>query len=241
MRKRVLSMVLIMTAAIFLTFCSFRQPDPCLNYPGLTWGMTPEEVLEVLEIPEENIADIDTSSRSESYRIRDMEMFGEEIDQMVLNFIDMTYTEDFPYGGEEGADCGLVDIRIFYRVDTDMERVFRKIKSIYGENVPEVYEYATNVMDFKSLREEPTEESDIVKLWAGQKLAEVIPDELSEQYRDMWKPYKTGLNDENWERFRENGTLVTVTWVNNQEEEWNCVYLDGFHYEVYRELKRHIE
>lgn len=241
MKKRILSIFIILCMTLSLVSCMRSETNAYLEYPDLTWGMSPEEVLEIFDIQEEDIVNHQVSMRSESYLLSDVEFFGEKSFRLSFDFLDMTYSPDFPEGGEVGGDCGLIGILVYYPDDADMDNVFRNMKQAYGETVPEVYEYDTAPIDRDSLREEPTEESDVLKLWAGPKLSEVISDELSQQYRDIWKPYKTGLNDENWDAFRENGRLVTATWVNNEIEGGKGVQLDAYNLASYNALKAHMD
>lgn len=242
MKKRILSLLIVLCFVLSMGACTSSEPNTYLEYPGLAWGMSPEEVLEIFDIQEEDIVRHSVSMRSESYLLSDVEFFGEKSFRLVFNFLDLTYSPDFPEGGEEGGDCRLLNIRVYYPDDADMDKVFKNMKQAYGETVPEVYEYETTPIYRDSLREEPTEESDMLKLWAGPELSEVIPEDLSQQYRDMWKPYAPGLNDDNWEAVRENGRLVTASWVNNEEEGGGKgINLNAYNLAVYNALKEHMD
>lgn len=243
MKKKNALVSVIICFVFFLGGCNFSHNDRYLEYPGLEWGMLPEEVLDQLNIREENVSLHDTAPRTESYVFNDIDMFGEEASQVICNFLDTTYTEDYPDGGEEGADCGLAEIRVFYSDDADMEKVFTEMNRVFGDTNPEIYEYGPGIItpDQVSLNEKPTRESESLKLWGGPQLSDFIPESQSLQYRDIWKQYKRGLNDQNWEQFRENGRLVTAYWTNGGEEAAKGICLDAMNLVVYNELKTQIE
>lgn len=236
MKKKFLFMFMAACVLASLTSCQSAKPDAYLNYPDLEWGMTPEEVFESMEIREENIENHDIADRTESYRLTDVELFGEEPSTLVMNFMDMTYSEDFPYGGEEGAKRGLVEILAYYPEDADMDGVMTQMKKVYGNPLPEIYEFEPGI-NRQGLREEPTKESDTLKLWGGPVLSEVIEEDSSHQYRDMWKTYYPGIDDENWELFYEKGRLVTGTYSDDVGAKG--VSLNAYHFMVYNELQEY--
>lgn len=110
-----------------------------LEYPGLQWGMTFEEVRTVLGFSEGDILDsrhweLDPERPampgSHDYTVEGLEMFGFPTAQVVLRFHEYT-----------GHEPGLAEMVVYYPdgyeggPDTDVEELRRVVKEHYGERV----------------------------------------------------------------------------------------------------------
>ena len=243
-------MALLVVLVFFPTACKTQEVDKDLNFPGLTWGMSSDEVFEILGITEEQIISADDNERSEWYLVADVDVFGEKCFRLALDFMDVTYSEDFPLneGVELKGKKGLIAANVIFEDDTDMAKVFKKAEKLYGDTIPGYYDSSS--MGYAQMREE----SDILKFWGTQRLSEVISGQLSDSYKTLWKPYRMDLwemtspdaydfdmADEDWDDFLKNGRLVTVTWSNNEAENGKILNFNAFHLAVYNELKTHIE
>lgn len=243
MGKRILAMCLSILSLLSLGACSFSRSDPYLQPSGINWGMKPEAFMEQMGIQEDNIAQCNEATRTKAYVFTDVEIFGEQAAKLICNFYDTTYTEDYPDTENDHWDYGLVEMRVYYSDNADKGKVLREMKKSFGETLPEIYYYTYGVIseDYSSLVEKRIEESDTVKLWGGPKLSEAIPEQMSLEYRDLWKLYNPGLNDENWVQFQENERLVTAYWVDSDNDEEYNVQIDAYNLAVYNEIKGYLE
>lgn len=111
-------------------------PDPLLNYPGLQWGMTPEQVKLSLRLRDEQIKSESGSEEGTDYTINvtDLECFGEKVNLAVFRFLD---------GSKVGGPYGLYDIMLFYPDQqcadpVDMEKIVSAVTACYGEPDQEI-------------------------------------------------------------------------------------------------------
>lgn len=107
-----------------------------LEYPGLEWNMTPEEVQKALNISDNQIKSDKTKEANQTaapYEMRtvivqDISLFGTE----VLNVI-------FGYLRYENNDFGLCSIEIYYPEETDMQLVVDNMTGYYGEGTDDSF------------------------------------------------------------------------------------------------------
>lgn len=110
--------------------------------------MPPEEVLELLEVPKENVVTRDAVEGVEYYLLENVEFCGEKASQMALNFMNLGYQEE---AGELG---GLVEIYAYYPEDADMKKIEKEMKKIYGDSIAEIYEYGRSSISPNQIQEE---------------------------------------------------------------------------------------
>ncbi len=119
-------MLLVLLAALLLVGCTPKEPDELLNYPGLQWGMTFEEVAEVLHISGDQILnvrdDLDAAQSQVLYEVAGLKLFDRQTSVVGMRFS--------VYGDQEP---GLCELLIAYPEDTDREVLVADLQKIYGE------------------------------------------------------------------------------------------------------------
>ncbi len=119
-------MLILLLAAVLLVGCTPKEPDELLNYPGLQWGMTFEEVAEVLHISEDQILnvrdDLDAAQPQVLYEVAGLKLFDRDTSLVGLRF--HVYGDQAP---------GLCEMLISYPEDTDREALVTDLQEIYGE------------------------------------------------------------------------------------------------------------
>ena len=111
-------------------------PDPLLNYPGLRWGMTPDEVKQALQLRDKQIKSESVSEEVTDYTISvtDLECFGEKINLAVFRFSD---------GTKMGGPYRLYDVKLFYPDQqcanpVDMDKIVAAVTDYYGQPDQEI-------------------------------------------------------------------------------------------------------
>lgn len=92
--KKQVWVVLLLTFALSFLSCQDLEENTYLEYGQVKWGMPPEEVLELLEVPKENVVSRDAVEGVEYYLLENVEFCGEKASQMALNFINLGYQEE---------------------------------------------------------------------------------------------------------------------------------------------------
>lgn len=146
--KKQVWVVLLFTFALSFLSCQDLEENTYLEYGQVKWGMPPEEVLELLEVPKENVVTRDAVEGVEYYLLENVEFCGEKASQMALNFMNLGYQKE---AGELG---GLVEIYAYYPEDADMKKIEKEMKKIYGDSIAEIYEYGRSSISPNQIQEE---------------------------------------------------------------------------------------
>lgn len=146
--KKQVWVVLLFTFALSFLSCQDLEENTYLEYGQVKWGMPPEEVLELLEVPKENVVTRDAVEGVEYYLLENVEFCGEKASQMALNFMNLGYQEE---AGELGD---LVEIYAYYPEDADMKKIEKEMKKIYGDSIAEIYEYGRSSISPNQIQEE---------------------------------------------------------------------------------------
>ena len=146
--KKQVWVVLLFAFALSFLSCQDLEENTYLEYGQVKWGMPPEEVLELLEVPKENVVTRDAVEGVEYYLLENVEFCGEKASQMALNFMNLGYQEE---AGELG---GLVEIYAYYPEDADMKKIEKEMKKIYGDSIAEIYEYGRSSISPNQIQEE---------------------------------------------------------------------------------------
>ena len=146
--KKQVWVVLLFAFALSFLFCQNSEENTYLEYGQVKWGMPPEEVLELLEVPKENVVTRNAVEGVEYYLLENVEFCGEKASQMALNFMNLEYQEE---AGELG---GLVEIYAYYPEDADMKKIEKEMKKIYGDSIAEIYEYGRSSISPNQIQEE---------------------------------------------------------------------------------------
>lgn len=146
--KKQVWVVLLFTFALSFLSCQDLEENTYLEYGQVKWGMPPEEILELLEVPKENVVSRDAVEGVEYYLLENVEFCGEKVSQMALNFMNLGYQKE---AGELG---GLVEIYAYYPEDADMKKIEKEMKKIYGDSIAEIYEYGRSSISPNQIQEE---------------------------------------------------------------------------------------
>ena len=133
---------------------SLQVDDPSLlEFPGVKWGMTPEEVKTALNIKAGQIirnehipASPDTSNTMDERNlyVADLEIFGSKVTMAVFTFISRT-EDQIPKGFEfvehTAGEFVLQGVKVFLDEETDMEKLEQNMAAVYGEGVGGTYMY----------------------------------------------------------------------------------------------------
>ena len=158
----------------------------------------------------------------EYYLLENIEFGGEKTSQLALIFMDTAGA----VGLVGRFTLTIQKIRIW-------EKVKKEMKRIYGDSIPEVYEYGRSSISPEQIQEDVIKESETVKVWGGPNCLRFWKKKPSGQNRELRFPSPMEMQEETWERFRENARLVTGEWVNLLEREakrfiltvtiWRCI------------------
>ena len=147
----------VVVAVCFLTNPKDKGPQvgnpKMLEFPGVKWGMTPEEVKTALNIKAGQIirnehipASPDTSNTMDERNlyVADLEIFGSKVTMAVFTFISRT-EDQIPKGFEfvehTAGEFVLQGVKVFLDEETDMEQLELNMAAVYGEGVGGTYMY----------------------------------------------------------------------------------------------------
>ena len=117
-----------------------------------------------------------------------------------------------------------------------MEKVKKEMKRIYGDSIPEVYEYGRSSISPEQIQEDVIKESETVKVWVVRNCLRFWKKKPSANIENCEIPSPMEMQEETWERFRENARLVTGEWVNLPGEGGKAVHFDGYNLAVYKKV-----
>ena len=110
-----------------LSACSPQQaPEELLQFPGASWGATPQEVTDALQIPEgaaESGERTDGGQRAYYLALQDWSCFGTQANYVILRFYE-----------QEPGSLGLESVEVYYPDDTDMSAVRDALIQTYGSD-----------------------------------------------------------------------------------------------------------
>ena len=188
----VLAVILCLAASLFILAEPVRSRPDQLEYPGLEWNMSPEEVMDALDITEEMITKENVTPPSEtsdyyrySFMLQGLECFGAEAKTVIFYFTD--------HSGS-GDQLGLYAMDIYYPdgmetggANTDMEAVRAKLTEVYGADSPEYtykHEYTGND---QTVTAETPKWQWIPETRAGEYLTEEEIQQILEYYRELYE------------------------------------------------------
>lgn len=128
--------------------------DPSLlEFPGLKWGMTVDEVKSALAIQEDQILTdqqiISSVAVSKTYDewalyVKDLAAFDTEVTLAMFTFISRAedqIPEGQEYLGHTAGEFVLQGVKVFLDEETDMEKLEQDMTAVYGEGVGGTYMY----------------------------------------------------------------------------------------------------
>ena len=127
--------------------------DPSLlEFPGLKWGMTVEEVKSALNITQQQILrdeqyeyppDVGNADERWDLYVKDLQIFGHKVNMAGFEFVRIS--DDDPnnaaVAGNTGGAFALWHIQVFLDEETDMEKLEQELTMAYGQGVGGVYNY----------------------------------------------------------------------------------------------------
>ena len=145
----------VVVAVCFLTNPKDNGPQvgnpQMLEFPGVEWFVTPDELKEALNITEEQIIDETTDINVDIYQLSviNLTLFGEKVDFALFVF-------------SNDSDYGLVFDRatVMFAEETDMLKLKEKVSEIYGPGAGETYTY---YLYRNNSRVESTRESELAQ------------------------------------------------------------------------------
>ena len=224
MKKKVVFIIFIV--AILLYSCGTKGDTDYPEFLKTKWGMSMEETLNAYEITEK-----DTSYYKDGtmFNIQGYELFGEKTSEIQFIF------KDFKNGKPV-----LYTVLAAYPESTDMNHVLKKMQKAYGKTVSDITINGQFQITQDKIPEKRLTESEHLKLWASKSVIQSIPGKESDNYRERWKDYQPGLNEENWDTFHQNARLVTVVWSDDEELSSftkNIIAFNAYNLVVYNEIK----
>ncbi|MCI8892789.1 MAG: hypothetical protein HFH34_15940 [Eubacterium sp.] len=110
----------------------------------------------------------------------------------------------------------------------------------YGATVSEYYPFYQGLEDDATIRMEPVKESESLKYWSSSTLADVLAKDDLEDYKTYWKNCREGLNDDNWDFFKDHAKMVSVIFSDQEGETGKGLEWDAQNLAVYEELNAQI-
>lgn len=141
-KKRFVPFVLILTIlTLFLSACSNNNKTSIslLEFPGLKWGMTPEEVKESLNIRDDMIVSESHPHNSLEITVSGLQYFGSGTDNVISR-----------YNTLGDGSYALYNVSLYYPEGTDMAVIRDKLIEIYGPGTD--YGYTDYDLDRNTLR-----------------------------------------------------------------------------------------
>ena len=80
-----------------------------------------------------------------------------------------------------------------------------------------------------------TKEPGSVTNWGTGSIGDLIPVEEQEYYREQWESYQRGLNEDDWEEFKQNSRLERISLLTDNG--WNCVEFNAANQMIYETIK----
>ncbi len=214
---------------ILLTGCSKGTEYAVFQFPDTKWGMSMAEVMEAYNVSEKETSYYD---KDNTFFITDRELFGVKTENIEFYFINFIKGEP-----------KLCAVKVYYPDTADMKQVQKNIQITYGSTVSDISIYGLLQIFDDSLPVRKYSETDHLKLWSGKTVSELIPMDANTEYRDIWKKYQPGLEDDNWISFIQDANLETIVWSDNGEFpalQKNALDFYGYNFVVYQEIKNQL-
>lgn len=155
MRKRISILILCALGLLFLTACGKYNPGiSVLEFPGVKWNSTPEEVKTALGLTDKQIV-------ADEAGIEDESAYQPEYETWNLFATDFSFLDYKAVGAHfifiryPGHEFGLMRVQLYLPEDIDMEAVKANISTIYGEGSDEDSPFFTFDKDGNLVENEP--------------------------------------------------------------------------------------
>ena len=135
-----IALIALILAVTVAAGCSFTGPvSPkaentpnkyqIMAYPGTEWGMTPEEVMEALDLTEKDLVDWQENELTCSFRVEDIKYLGFRA-SLCFRFQNQFSKNSIT---PQGPGFGLFETHVVFPEDTDMSAVLKAMTKEYGE------------------------------------------------------------------------------------------------------------
>lgn len=221
--------LMLFIPVILLTGCSKGTEDAVFQFPDTQWGMSMTEVMEAYKVSENETS---YYNKDNAFFIPDRKLFGVKTENIAFYFINFTK-----------GDPKLCAVRVSYPDTADMKQVQKNMIKTYGSTVSDISTYGLFQIFDDSLPVRKYSETDHLKLWSGKTVSELIPADENMAYRDIWKKYQPGLEDDNWISFIQDANPETVVWSDNGEFpalQKNALDFYGYNFVVYQEIQNQL-
>ena len=203
--------VILAAAVCFLTVPAQGETQ-LMEFRGIPWNSTPEEVFDRLGIPADSVAWKETSGtllpRTRTATVADWEVFGETAQGVRFYF--SSYDAD-------GDGFGLVQVTVFYASDADQAAILSALRQTYGAE-PETYP-ALGYMTFDLTMR--TQEPGVIHWVSETTRGDLLTEEGRENYRtEQTSQLSEPLTDAQFENLLA-APAGSVVWRENlYADEW---------------------
>lgn len=232
---------ILLLSMVFLCACTKSEKKAQaenLEFPGLSWDMTPEDVLKTFQTSKEDTELYEENDLTTSFGITDIDVFGQQAERVFFYFIDYASLGKMPQ--QEALKQRLCRIMAYYPQDADLTPVKEKIEQAYGATVSEYYPFSSTMISENNwtMNQEPLKESESLQYWGSGILGDVLSESDSETDLTYWKNCRRGLNEENWEFFKDHARMVSVIFSEQELEQGKGVEWDAHNFAVYQVLNK---
>ncbi len=238
-KKRLLAILLL--GMFFLCACTKTEKKAQaenLEFPGLTWDMTSEDVLKAFQTAKEDTEFYEENDLTTSFGITDIDVFGQQAERVFFYFIDYATLSKMP--GQKNLEQRLCRIMAYYPQDADLTPVKEKVEQEYGATVSEYYPFSSTMVSENNwiMKQEALKESESLQYWGSGILGDVLSENNLETDLTYWKNCRRGLNEENWKFFKDHARMVSVILSEQELEQGKGVEWDAHNLAVYQVLKK---
>ncbi len=218
------------------------EPDKAgklLEFPGLQWNMSPEAIIEALNLQDGDVQEASEYEHQEGVYLLDVkgeslgDLFGGKVDSASFWCYD-------DHEGENAGAYGLAQITLTYTEDTDMSVVREKITERYGTEKPFQYFSLEEEGGWKTYREfagfEPAklpydmfshqvESSEHQFYWASEKkMGDILSDDVKAGYLEQLMSVHNTIEDfpESFETMMKEHVAVYIQMIDGPiwEKSW---------------------
>ena len=210
----------IVVLACLISGCAVdtTKIDPAMPmYPGLSWSMSPGEVVEALEL---DVSEY--TIQSDLLTVTSPDCFGVPAEKLVIQF---SMTDENSYT--------ILQMGIVYPDDADMDAVYRELCELYGtpEKMHRFYILDLSVAeDIEQGRVNETYQiqngvpvvskssDDGMKYWSGTHTLRTYLDE--EELSDFCQEYYADLSEDIFREYADNQTLTYLFWTDSGGDDY---------------------
>jgi len=178
--RKITTVLLLALLLVSLGACGKEtQVPPALEFQGIPWNSTPEEVFEKLGLDLDSLERLDEedSMSSEAFTILvpEWKVFGETSMSAQFRFVNFL--------PEDSSHFGFTGVLIFYPEDCDKEAILASLEKQYG---PDAQEYSLySALSGQAVEHKYTKEPGHSRWFSQQLLRDVLTDSGKQGYRQL--------------------------------------------------------